>query len=93
MLTVVKILLFQRQCPLYWTAEEGGAFAAYVAEHPTPGDVVPESVAFARFLGVEQVRASRVAFGLSISPTLLKASLFYSRFTPKQKPTTSLAPS
>lgn len=36
MLTVVKILLFQRQWPLYWTAEEGGALAAYVAEHPTP---------------------------------------------------------
>ena len=43
MLTVVETLLFQRQWPLYWTEEERGAFAAYVAERPTAGDVVPES--------------------------------------------------
>lgn len=43
MLTVVETLLFQRQWPLYWTEEERGAFAAYIAEHPTAGDVVPES--------------------------------------------------
>ena len=43
MLTVVETLLFQRQWPLYWTEEERGAFAAYIAGHPTAGDVVPES--------------------------------------------------
>ncbi len=41
MLTVVETLLFQRQWPLYWTEEERGAFAAYIAEHPTAeGEVV-----------------------------------------------------
>jgi hypothetical protein len=59
MLTVVETLLFQRQWPLYWTEEERGAFAAYIAERPTAGDVVPESGAFAKSVGVEQVRASR----------------------------------
>lgn len=41
--TVVETLLFQRQWPLYWTEDERGAFAAYIAEHPAAGDVVPES--------------------------------------------------
>jgi hypothetical protein len=43
MLTVVETPLFQRQWPLYWTEDERGAFAAFIAEHPTAGDVVPES--------------------------------------------------
>jgi hypothetical protein len=56
MLTVVETLLFQRQWPLYWTEEERGAFAAYIAEHPNAGDVVPESggirkVRWRRWLG------------------------------------------
>lgn len=43
MLTVVETLLFRRQWPHYWTEEERGAFAAYIASHPAAGDVVPES--------------------------------------------------
>jgi hypothetical protein len=43
MLTVVETPIFERQWPLYWTEEERGAFAAYVAMHPTAGDVVPGS--------------------------------------------------
>jgi len=43
MLTVVETLLFQRQWPLYWSQEERGVFASYIAEHPAAGDVVPES--------------------------------------------------
>lgn len=43
MLTVVETLLFQRQWPLYWAEDERGAFAAFIAGHPTAGDVVPES--------------------------------------------------
>ena len=35
MLTVVETLLFQRQWPLYWTEEERGAFAAYIAATST----------------------------------------------------------
>jgi len=43
MLTVVETPLFQKQWPLYWSEEERGEFAAYIAEYPDAGDVVPES--------------------------------------------------
>ena len=59
MLTVVETLLFQRQWPLYWTEEERGAFAAYIAERPTAGDVVPESG------GIRNVRWGRAGSGKS----------------------------
>ena len=58
MLTMVETSLFQRQWPLYWTEEERGAFAAYIAEHPTAGDVVPES-------GIRKVRWVRAGSGKS----------------------------
>lgn len=59
MLTVVETLIFQRQWPAYWTEEERGAFAAYIAEHPTAGDVVPESG------GIRKVRWGRAGSGKS----------------------------
>ncbi|NYT79623.1 type II toxin-antitoxin system RelE/ParE family toxin [Alcaligenaceae bacterium] len=59
MLTVVETLIFQRQWPLYWTEEERGEFAAYIAEHPTAGDVVPGSG------GIRKVRWSRFGSGKS----------------------------
>lgn len=59
MLTVVETLLFERQWPLYWTEEERGAFAAYIAEYPTVGDVVPGSG------GIRKVRWRRAGSGKS----------------------------
>ena len=59
MLTVVETLLFQRQWPLYWTEEERGAFAAYIAERPSAGDVVPDSG------GIRKVRWGRAGSGKS----------------------------
>lgn len=59
MLTVVETLLFQKQWPLYWSEEERCAFAAYIADHPTAGDVVPESG------GIRKVRWSRAGSGKS----------------------------
>lgn len=59
MLTVVETTLFQRQWPLYWTEEERDSFAVYIAEHPTAGDVVPESG------GIRKVRWSRAGSGKS----------------------------
>ena len=59
MFTVVETLLFQRQWPLYWTEEERGSFAGYVAEHPDCGDVVPQSG------GIRKVRWSRPGMGKS----------------------------
>ena len=59
MLTVVETLLFQRQWPLYWTEEQRGEFASFIAAHPTAGDVVPESG------GIRKVRWSRAGSGKS----------------------------
>ena len=43
MLTVVETPLFRKQWPHYWDEEERGEFAAYIAENPGAGVVVPES--------------------------------------------------
>ncbi len=59
MLTVVETLLFQRQWPLYWTEEQRGEFASFIAEHPTAGDVVSGSG------GIRKVRWSRAGSGKS----------------------------
>ncbi|MCE9660695.1 MAG: type II toxin-antitoxin system RelE/ParE family toxin [Burkholderiales bacterium] len=59
MLTVVETLLFQRQWPLYWTEEQRGEFASFIAGHPTAGDVVPDSG------GIRKVRWSRAGSGKS----------------------------
>jgi hypothetical protein len=59
MLTVVETLLFQKQWPLYWTEEERGEFAAYIAENAEAGDVVPGSG------GIRKVRWGRAGSGKS----------------------------
>ena len=59
MLTVVETLLFQRQWPLYWTEDQRGEFASFIAEHPTSGDVVPGSG------GIRKVRWGRTGSGKS----------------------------
>ncbi len=59
MLTVIETPLFQRQWPLYWTEDERGAFAAYLAEHPNAGDVIPASG------GIRKVRWGRAGSGKS----------------------------
>jgi hypothetical protein len=59
MFAVVETSLFQRQWPIYWTEDERGAFAAYIAEHPSAGDVVPESG------GIRKARWGRAGSGKS----------------------------
>ena len=59
MLTVVETSLFQRQWPHYWTEEERGVFASFIAEHPAAGDVVPNSG------GIRKVRWGRSGSGKS----------------------------
>ncbi len=44
---------------MYWTEEERGDFAAYIAESPDAGDVVPESG------GIRKVRWRRAGTGKS----------------------------
>ena len=59
MFTVVETSLFQKQWPLYWSEEERGEFAAYIAEFPNAGDVVPQSG------GIRKVRWRRAGTGKS----------------------------
>jgi mRNA-degrading endonuclease RelE of RelBE toxin-antitoxin system len=59
MFTVVETVLFQKQWPLYWSEDERGEFAAYIAEYPDAGDVVPESG------GIRKVRWRRKGTGKS----------------------------
>jgi hypothetical protein len=59
MYTVVETVLFQKQWPLYWSEDERGEFAAYIAEYPAAGDVVPESG------GIRKVRWRRKGTGKS----------------------------
>ncbi len=59
MFTVVETLLFQKQWPLYWSEDERGEFAAYIATFPDAGDVVPESG------GIRTVRWRRAGTGKS----------------------------
>ena len=59
MLTVVETLHFQRQWSLYWTEEERGQFAAFIARDPLVGVVVRDSG------GIRKVRWSREGSGKS----------------------------
>jgi hypothetical protein len=59
MLTVIETPLFSKLWPAYWTEDERGAFAAFMAEHPDEGDVVPGSG------GVRKVRWGRAGTGKS----------------------------
>ncbi len=59
MFTVIETLLFQKQWPLYWSEDERGAFATYIAQTPDAGDVVPESG------GIRKVRWRRTGSGKS----------------------------
>lgn len=59
MLTIVETVIFQKQWPLYWSEEERGEFAVYIAKSPDAGDVVPESG------GIRKVRWRRAGSGKS----------------------------
>ena len=59
MFTVVETPLFEKQWPRYWSEEERGEFAAYIAEFPSAGDVVPQSG------GIRKVRWRRAGTGKS----------------------------
>lgn len=59
MLTVFETETFSRLWPHYWTADEHGEFAAWLAANPEAGAVVPGSG------GVRKVRWSRAGSGKS----------------------------
>jgi hypothetical protein len=59
MLTVIETPMFSKLWPAYWSEDERGAFAAYIARNPDDGDVVQGSG------GVRKVRWSRAGSGKS----------------------------
>jgi hypothetical protein len=58
-LTVVESPLFQKLWPLYWSEEERGEFAAFIASNPTAGVMIRESG------GLRKVRWARPGTGKS----------------------------
>jgi hypothetical protein len=59
MFTVVETALFQKQWPLYWSEDERGEFAAFIATNPEAGVVVRDSG------GIRKVRWKRQGSGKS----------------------------
>lgn len=57
MLTVIESPLFSKLWPDYWTEDERGDFAAYIASNPEDGDVIPGSG------GCRKIRWSRPGMG------------------------------
>ena len=57
MFTVIETPTFSRLCADYWTEEERGAFAAWIAANPEAGDVIPRSG------GCRKLRWSRAGIG------------------------------
>jgi len=57
MFTVIETPLFSKLCTDYWTEEERGEFAAWIAVNPEAGDVIPGSG------GCRKVRWSRSGMG------------------------------
>ena len=59
MFTVIESPLFQKLWPLYWSEDERGDFAAYIALEPIAGTVIRESG------GLRKVRWARPGSGKS----------------------------
>ena len=59
MFTVIESPLFQKLWPLYWSEEERGEFATYIAPQPSAGSVIRESG------GLRKVRWARSGSGKS----------------------------
>jgi mRNA-degrading endonuclease RelE of RelBE toxin-antitoxin system len=57
MLTVIESPLFTKLWPDYWSAEEHGEFAAYLANNPDSGELVPGSG------GCRKIRWTRIGMG------------------------------
>ena len=57
MLTIIETPLFTSLWPDYWSEDERGQFATWLATHPDSGDVIPKRG------GVRKVRWSREGMG------------------------------
>jgi hypothetical protein len=57
LLTIIESPLFSKLWPDYWAEDERGEFAAYIANHPDAGDVIPGTG------GCRKIRWSRSGSG------------------------------
>lgn len=57
LLTIIESPLFSKLWPDYWTEEERGEFATFIATHPDAGDVIPGTG------GCRKIRWSRAGSG------------------------------
>ena len=57
MLTIIESPLFTKLWPDYWSEDERGDFAAFIASNPDTGDVIPGSG------GCRKIRWSRAGAG------------------------------
>lgn len=57
LLTIIESPLFSKLWPDYWTEVERGEFAAFIANHPDAGDVIPGTG------GCRKIRWSRAGSG------------------------------
>lgn len=57
LLTIIESPLFSKLWPDYWTEDERGEFAAFIANHPDAGDVIPGTG------GCRKIRWSRAGSG------------------------------
>ncbi|MEI2806943.1 MAG: addiction module toxin RelE [Albidovulum sp.] len=55
--TLIESPLFSKLWPEYWSEEERGKFAAFLAEHPHAGDAIPGTG------GVRKIRWTRQGVG------------------------------
>jgi mRNA-degrading endonuclease RelE of RelBE toxin-antitoxin system len=70
MYRVIEIPLFSKLWPRYWNEDERGAFAAFLAQNPEAGDVIP------RAEGLRKVRWSRAGSGKSAGVRVI----YYTQF-------------
>jgi mRNA-degrading endonuclease RelE of RelBE toxin-antitoxin system len=70
MYTVIETPMFSKLLTRYWHEDERGAFAAFLAQNPEAGDVIP------RAEGLRKVRWSRAGSGKSAGVRVI----YYTQF-------------
>jgi len=61
MRTIIESPLFTKLWPDYWSVDEHGEFAAYIASSPEAGDLIPGSADAARSAGLDPALANAAA--------------------------------
>ena len=90
MFTVVETPAFSKLCGDYWTEDERGAFAAWIATNPEAGMSFPDRVAAAKFGGFVQGQVNAAECESSITTNSRMDVSIYCSFMPRLLKTMSL---